>query len=148
MRSPASFLVFEFIYLISWNHWSKWHFSDFESRFFHVFSSMLQKFWVSGARWGRILPESEERIEKYLDTRENESRQKCENFDPFSNKKTKQICFDHNFSKSTAMALRFCTYSALELLSLNICAASAHSTEKLNFRARTFRPPRGRYILE
>ena len=55
--------------------WSKLHFSDFEWRFFICFSSMLRKFWVSSARWGRILPESEERIEKYLDTDENEMRQ-------------------------------------------------------------------------
>ena len=36
---------------------------------------MLRKFWVSGARWGRILSESEERIEKFVDTAENEPRQ-------------------------------------------------------------------------
>ena len=36
---------------------------------------MLRKFWVSGTRWGRILPESEERIEKFVDTAENEPRQ-------------------------------------------------------------------------
>ena len=36
---------------------------------------MLRKFWVSGTRWGRILSESEERIEKFVDTAENEPRQ-------------------------------------------------------------------------
>ena len=41
---------------------------------------LFRNFWVSRARWGRILPESEERIEKYLDTNENEPRQKCEIF--------------------------------------------------------------------
>ena len=41
---------------------------------------LFRSFWVSRARWGRILPESEERIEKYLDTNENESRQKCKIF--------------------------------------------------------------------
>ena len=71
-------------------------FSDFELRFFIVFSSTLRKFWVSGARWGRFLPESEERIEKCVDTAENEPRQKWENFDAFSNKKTRQNLF---FSK-------------------------------------------------
>ena len=76
--------------------WSKLHFSHFECRFFIIFSSMLRKFWVSGARWGRILPESEERIEKCVDTAENEPRQKWENFDAFSNKKTRQNLF---FSK-------------------------------------------------
>ena len=54
---------------------------------------MLRKFWVSGARWGRILAESEERIEKYVDTAENELRQKCENFDAFSNKETRPNLF-------------------------------------------------------
>ena len=58
--------------------WSKLHFSHFEWRFFIIFSSMLRKFWVSEARWGRILLESEERIEKYVDTDENEMK---ENFD-------------------------------------------------------------------
>ena len=72
-------------------------FSDFELRFFIVVSSMLRKFWVSGARWGRFLPESEERIEKCVDTAENELRQKCEFFDAFSNKETRQNLF---FSKS------------------------------------------------
>ena len=36
---------------------------------------MLRKFWASGSRWERILPESEERIEKFVDTDENEPRQ-------------------------------------------------------------------------
>ena len=35
---------------------------------------------MSRARWGRILPESEERIEKCVHTSENKSRQKHENF--------------------------------------------------------------------
>ena len=39
---------------------------------------LFRNFWVSRARWGRILPESEERIEKYVDTDENEMK---ENFD-------------------------------------------------------------------
>ena len=41
---------------------------------------LFRNFWVSRASWGRILPESEERIEKYLDTNDNEPRQKCEIF--------------------------------------------------------------------
>ena len=36
---------------------------------------MLRKFWASGPRWECILPESEERIEKFVDTAENEPRQ-------------------------------------------------------------------------
>ena len=66
----------------------------------------------------------------------------------FSKKKGRQTCRNSFSAVSKAMALRFCTYSALKLLCPNICTASAHSAEKLNFRARTFRPPRGRYILE
>jgi hypothetical protein len=63
-------------------------------------------------------------------------------FNSFSNEETSQTSSGHNFSKSTAIALRFCTYSALELLCPNICTAYAHSAENFNFRARTFRPPR------
>ena len=46
-------------------------FSQFEWKIFIIFSSMLRKFWVSRARWGRVLPESEERIEKFVDTASN-----------------------------------------------------------------------------
>ena len=73
--------------------WSKLHFSHFEWRFFIIFSSMLRKFWASRARWGRILTENEERIEKLVDPEENEPRQKCEFFDAFSNKENEVNLF-------------------------------------------------------
>ena len=69
-------------------------------------------------------------------------------FDAFSKRKRSRTCRNSFSAVSKAMALRFCTYSALDLLCPNICAASTLSAKKLNFRARTFRPPRGRYILE
>ena len=66
-----------------WKNGSKLHFSHFEWRFFINFASMLREFWPSGPRWGCILPESEERIEKFVDTAENEPRQKLQ-FSKFS----------------------------------------------------------------
>ena len=44
------------------------------------------KFDVVTARLERGLSVFEERIQKFVDTSENESRQKCEIFDAFSNK--------------------------------------------------------------
>ena len=68
---------------------------------------MLRKFSASGSRWERILPESEERIEKFVDTAENEPRQKCEFFDEISNKETKLTCPDHKYARSAPIGLRF-----------------------------------------
>ena len=59
--------IFFWQFFRGWKNGSKLHFSHFEWRFFINFASMLREFWVSGARWGRILPESEERIEKFVD---------------------------------------------------------------------------------
>ena len=67
----------------------------------------FRKFDVVTARLERGLSVFEERIQKFVDTGENESRQKCEIFDQISNKEMKQTCFDHNFSKSAPFGLRF-----------------------------------------
>jgi len=64
----------------------------------------FRKFSSLAARLERGLTEIEERIQKFVDTGENESRQKCEIFDQILNKEMKQICFDHNFSKSKNLA--------------------------------------------
>ena len=66
------------------------------------------------ARLERGLTEIEERIQKFVDTSEKKSRQKCEIFDQISNKETKQICFDHNFSKSAPFGPCFGILSQFE----------------------------------
>ena len=62
----------------------KWLFFALFSKMFWNFWIYLwmlfRNFWVCRARWGRILAESEERIEKIVVTSENEPRQKCEVF--------------------------------------------------------------------
>ena len=45
---------------------------DFASNFFIIFSFIFRKFRVSGASLERVLPVREERIEKFIDTIENE----------------------------------------------------------------------------
>ena len=76
------------------------HFSGFGSKFWVENFLNFRKFDGLAARLERGLTEIEERIQKFVDTSEKKSRQKCEIFDQISNKETKQICFDHNFSKS------------------------------------------------
>ena len=71
-------------------------FQNYVQNFWNFWWVLFRIFWVSRASWGRILPESEERIEKFVDRSENELRQKCEIFDAFSNKETRQNLF---FSK-------------------------------------------------
>ena len=90
-----------------------------------------------------------QKTSKHIKTQQNTAKHSItQHFDAFSNEKRSRTCRNSFSAVSKAMALRFCTYSALDLLCPNICAASTLSAEKLNFRARTFRPPRGRYILE
>ena len=83
----------------------------------------FRKFEGLAARLERGLTEFEERIQKFVDTSENESRQKCEFFDQISNKEMKQICFDHNFSKDTEREL--------QVLSLERRQKSANIFEKM-----------------
>ena len=85
---------------------SKLHFSHFEWWFFINFASMLREFWPSGPRWGCTLPESEERIEKFVDTAENEPRQKCDFLGSFSLKENGPNLHEHNFAKSAQNQLK------------------------------------------
>ena len=79
---------------------SKLRFSGLGAKFWVETFLNFRKFDVVTARLERGLTDIEERIEKFTDTAENESSEKCENFDLISNKETKQTCFDRNFSKS------------------------------------------------
>ena len=84
---------------------------NFVDRFRGEFSSNLMKVSRVDVISGGRLPFLEERIQKFVDTREIESRQKCQNFDAISNKEMKQTCFDHNSAKSQRIAPRFGTLS-------------------------------------
>ena len=64
----------------------------FESKIFVIFWLIFREFEVAGARWGLIFAGSEDRIEKFFDTGENEAGQKSQ--------LSKNSIFHDNFLKS------------------------------------------------
>ena len=67
----------------------------------------FRKFEGLAARLERRVTEIEEKIQKFVDTSEYESMQKCEIFDSFSNSKMKQTCLDHSSKNSYTSVGRF-----------------------------------------
>ena len=98
---------------------------------------LFRNVWVFRARWGRILPESEERIEKLVDRSENEPRQNRDFLLHFPIRKTRPTCFDHNFSRSSPIRPSFCTLPELILLSTKQTLNPRKNalSEKKNYRA-------------
>ena len=104
------------------------HFSGFGSKFSIENFLNFRKFSALAARLERGLTEIEERIQKFVDTGENELRQKCEIFDQISNKEMKQTSFDHNFSKSAPFGPCFGMLSQFEAF-LKMQAFAARSED-------------------